>query len=103
VAWQDQTFLRVQVKSAHLRKHKDRHPCYKFQNTGGRMKKALPTLDKFDILAHCSIDQRRVYFQAACCVNKCSQRRAPGWFQEPGLEEDSWEKAVAIIMEARNR
>ena len=102
MAWQDQTFIRVQVKSAHLRKQKDHNPVYQFQNGSGRVKKTLPTLDKMDIIAHCAIDARKVHFQAACCVNQYSQRRPPGWFQKPGLEEDSWEKAVAIIMETRN-
>jgi hypothetical protein len=65
------------------------------------MKKTLPTLEKFDILAHCAIDQRRVHFQAACCVNQYSQRRAPSWFDKPLLEYESWEKAVETIKESR--
>jgi len=102
VAWLDQTFIRVQVKSAHLRKQKHHNPCYQFQNGSGRVKKTLPTLDKMDIIAHCAIDQRRVHFQAACCVNQYSQRRPPSWFETPDLEEESWQRAVQIIMETRN-
>jgi len=102
VAWMDQTFIRVQVKSAHLRKQKHHNPCYQFQNGSGRVKKTLPTLDKMDVIAHCAIDQRKVHFQAACCVNQYSQRRPPGWFETPDLEEESWQRAVEIIMETRN-
>ncbi len=102
IAWQGDLFMRVQVKSAHLRKQKDHNPCYHFQNGAGRTKKTLPTLEKFDILAHCAIDQRRVHFQAACCVNQYSQRRQISWFDKPLLEYESWEKAVEIIMETRN-
>ena len=101
IAWNGDLFMRVQVKSAHLRKQKDHRPCYQFQNGAGRMKKTLPTLSKFDILAHCAIDQRRVHFQAACCVNQYSQRRPPSWFDNSMLEYESWNKAVKIIKESR--
>ena len=102
VAWMDQTFIRVQVKSSQLRFEKHHRPCYQFQNGAGRIKKTLPSLDKFDILAHCAIDARKVHFQAACCVNQYSQRRPPSWFETPDLECDSWERAYQIIMETRN-
>jgi hypothetical protein len=104
VAWDNEgdTFMRVQVKSGNLRTREKRRNAYQFQNGCGRFKKVLPTLDQFDILAHCAIDQRKVHFQAACCVNQLSQRRQPGWFETPDLEADSWAKAVAIIMETRN-
>tara|TARA_A100000171_G_C2078060_1_gene118208 strand:+ start:322 stop:741 length:420 start_codon:yes stop_codon:yes gene_type:complete len=102
VAWKDDVFMRVQVKSAHLRKQKDHRPCFQFQNGSGRIKKTLPTLKHYDILAHCGIDARRVHFQAVCCVNQYSQRRPMSWFDKPDIEEDSWQKAVEIIMETRN-
>ena len=104
VAWNNEgdTFMRVQVKSGNLRTREKRRNAYQFQNGCGRFKKVLPTLDQFDILAHCAIDQRKVHFQASCCVNQLSQRRQPSWFETPDLEADSWAKAVAIIMETRN-
>ena len=102
VAWLGSDFFRVQVKSAHIRKQKDHRPCYQFQNAAGRMKKTLPTLEKFDILAHCAINQRRVHFTAACCVNQYTQRRPKSWFDKPDIEEDSWHRAVQIVMETRN-
>ena len=103
VAWNgDGVFMRVQVKSGHLRTRETRRNAYQFQNGSGRLKKHLPTLAHFDILAHCAIEQRKVHFQAACCVNQLSQRRQPGFFETPDLELDSWEKAYQIIMETRN-
>jgi len=103
VAWNgDGVFMRVQVKSGHLRTRETRRNAYQFQNGSGRLKKHLPTLAHFDILAHCAIEQRKVHFQAACCVNRFSQRRQPGFFETPDLELDSWEKAYQIIMETRN-
>jgi hypothetical protein len=35
-------------------------------------------------------------------VNRFSQRRQPGFFEQPDIEADSWQKAVEIIMETRN-
>jgi len=103
VAWNgDGVFMRVQVKSGHLRTRETRRNAYQFQNGSGRLKKHLPTLAHFDILAHCAIEQRKVHFQAACCVNQLSQRRQPGFFETPDLELDSWEKAYQIIMGTRN-
>ena len=103
VAWNgDGVFMRVQVKSGHLRTRETRRNAYQFQNGSGRLKKHLPTLAHFDILAHCAIEQRKGHFQAACCVNQLSQRRQPGFFETPDLELDSWEKAYQIIMETRD-
>lgn len=103
VAWNsDGVFMRVQVKSSQLRFERNHRPCYQFQNGAGRVKKTLPSLDKFDILAHCAINCRKVHFQAACCVNQYSQRRPQGWFDRPDIELDSFEKAYEIVMETRN-
>ena len=103
VAWNSAgVFMRVQVKSSQLRFEKNHRPCYQFQNGAGRVKKTLPSLEKFDILAHCAINCRKVHFQAACCVNQYSQRRPQGWFDQPDLELDSFEKAYQIVMETRN-
>lgn len=104
VAWDStgSVFMRVQVKSGHLRTRETRRNAYQFQNGSGRLKKHLPTLAHFDILAHCAIEQRKVHFQAACCVNQFSQRRQPSFFEQPDIEADSWQKAVEIIMETRS-
>jgi len=103
IAWHKDTFMRVQVKSSHLRQQSDkRRPNYHFQNGSGRMSKHLPSSERMDIIAHCAVDQRKVHFQAACCVNQYSQRRAPSFFDKPLLEYESWQKAVEIVMETRN-
>lgn len=94
--------MRVQVKSAHIRKQKHHRPCYQFQNASGSKKKTLPTAKQYDILAHCAIDQRKVHFTAACCVNQYTQRRPISWFEQADLEEDSWRRAVEIVRETRN-
>jgi hypothetical protein len=102
VAWSGQDFMRVQVKSAQIHKQRDRAIGYQFQNASGRDKKTLPTLEQFDVLAHCAINDRKVHFTAACSVNQYTQRRPPSWFHQDDLEQRSWEKAVQIVMETRN-
>ena len=103
VAWRDNDFMRVQVKSARLRKQRDRGALtYHHQLGSGRDKKARPDQRVYDILARVAIDQRRVFFSAACGINKLSERRSPEFYARPDLEEDSWQRAVAIVMETRN-
>lgn len=103
IAWSgDNDFMRVQVKSARLRKQRDRGALtYHHQLGSGRDKKTRPDHRVYDILARVAIDQRRVFFTAACRINKLSERRSPEFFDKPYLEETSWEKAVAIVMEMR--
>lgn len=103
IAWSgDNDFIRVQVKSARLRKQRDRGALtYHHQLGSGRDKKTRPDHRVYDILARVAIDQRKVYFTAACRINKLSERRSPEFFDKPYLEETSWEKAVAIVMEMR--
>jgi hypothetical protein len=81
-----------------MRQDKDyRKPCYHFNNgTGG--KKVLRA-DKYDILCHCSLSERRCHFYAACSVNKVSQRYPASFFDDPEKEFDSWRKAVQICRE----
>ena len=63
VAWHDNDFMRVQVKSARLRKQRDRGALtYHHQLGSGRDKKARPDQRVYDILARVAIDQRRVFF-----------------------------------------
>lgn len=100
VAWKDGVFIRVQVKTSTLRtKAKDRKPGYHFQ-TGSGGKKHIKR-GSYDILACCASTDRKVWFQAQCCVNQLSLRRARGFFADPNLESDSWERAVQIVMECR--
>jgi len=98
IAFDEEGALRVQVKSGFMRQDKDyRKPCYHFNNgTGG---KKILRADKYDILCHCSLSERRCYFYAACSVNKVSQRYPASFFDDPEKEFDSWRKAVHICRE----
>ena len=103
IAWQGNDFMRVQVKSARLRKQRDRGAAtYHHQLGSGRDKKTRPDCRVYDILARVAIDQRRVYFAAACCINKLSERRSPEFYARHNLEESTWQRAVEIVKETRN-
>jgi len=103
IAWSGNDFMRVQVKSARLRKQRDRGALtYHHQLGSGRTKKIRPDQRVYDILARVAIDQRRVFFVAACGVNKLSERRSPEFYAQHDLEESSWLRAVEIVKETRN-
>ena len=103
VAFHENIFMRVQVKSARKRKQRDRGAlCYHHQLGSGRQKKARPDANVYDILARVAIDCRRVWFTPACQINKLSERRSPEFFAKPDLEERSWQRAVQIALENRN-
>ena len=103
VAWSGNEFMRVQVKSARLRKQRDRGALtYHHQLGSGRDKKTRPDQRVYDILARVAIDQRRVFFAPACSINKLSERRSPEFYDRHDLEESSWLHAVKIVKETRN-
>lgn len=101
VAWKDGHFVTIQVKTATLRTQKgSRNPGYHFQlGSGSAMK--LVKRGAYDILALCAATDRKVWFQAQCCINQLSMRKSPAFFSRPDLEADSWSRAVQICMEMR--
>lgn len=103
LAFDGNIFMRVQVKSARLRKQKERSvPCYHHQLGSGRQKKTRPDPNVYDILARVAIDCRRVWFTPALSINKLSERRTAEFFAKPGLEEESWRRACQTVLETRN-
>ena len=103
IAWRGNDFMRIQVKSARLRKQSDRSAAvYHHQLGSGRDKKTRPDPSVYDILARVAIDQRRVFFCAASTIEKLSERRSPEFFDKIDLEYDSWHRAIRIVMETRN-
>jgi hypothetical protein len=100
VAFLNNDFVRVQVKASSLRANNNsRKPCYHFQNGSGCKSKKLPDPSKQDIIAHCFLDARRVVFYAAESVNQYSQRYSQSYPLRPDLEQESWDRAIAIIQE----
>lgn len=99
IAFLHDDFVRVQVKSSSLRASSGRRPGYHFQNGSGSSKKKLPDPTTQDIIAHCFLDARRVVFYAAESVNQYSQRYSQSYPLRADLEQESWDRAVAIIQE----
>ena len=101
LAFLDQTFLRVQVKTASLLGNKDgRSPRHHFQMGHGSKNKHLPTREDYDVLCLVSPNARRCLFIEVGAVRQYSVRLSPKRFTEDA-ERDSWHKAVDYVLEMR--
>lgn len=101
VAWQNDTFIRVQAKTASLLSAKDgRSPRHHFQLGHGCKTKHLPKLDDYDVCCLISPNARRGLFMPVTSIRQRSMRLPPSRFT-PEAEADSWDKAVAVILEMR--
>lgn len=100
VAWQNDTFIRVQAKTASLLSAKDgRSPRHHFQLGHGCKTKHLPKPDDFDVLCLISPNARRALFMSHPICQR-SMRVSPTRFT-PEAEAESWDKAVAVVLEMR--
>jgi len=97
VAFNDNYFLRIQVKTATLHSKPNRSPGYQFQNASGSKKKIL-TPNKYDILVHCAANHRRCIFYASHTINQLTKRYLASYFENPFIEEDSWNKALELAL-----
>ena len=101
LAWKDDQYLRVQVKSATLRLEKSRiTTIYHFNNGSGR-KKHIKGIDSYDILAHVGINHRRVVFNATEQVQVLSQRYRKEFFEKDDIEYFTFQKALQIVNQRR--
>jgi len=107
VAWYDDEFLRVQVKSASLIKARHHQTAgYHFQLASGNgttKAKTLPTVQDYDILLLCAVNSRRCVAFATEQVNQQSKRVKASYFEKPDIEADSWDRAVQIVRERNSR
>ena len=93
VAWNKDTGQRflVQVKSCQL----SRGNKYRLEfnvSIGGD--KRLPKRSDFDIMALVSVEQRSVFFLPVTSIKIKRMNRKPSFFDNPDLEEDSWQKTI---------
>lgn len=93
VAWNKDTGQRflVQVKSCQFslgNKYR-----LEFNLTIGGNKR-LPRRSDFDIMALVSVEQRAVFFLPVTSINIKRMNRHPSFFDNPDLEEDSWQKTI---------
>lgn len=103
VAWRNnEIFIRVQAKAASLLGNQDgRSPRHHFNLGHGCKTKHLPTKDDYDVLCLVSPDARRCLFLPVTSVRQYSMRLPASRFESPGVEAESWDKAVAVVMETR--
>ena len=93
VAWNKDTGQRllIQVKSAQISRNV--RSKLEFQlGLGGN--KRLPTRYDFDIMALVSSEQRACYFLPVTAIKQKKMNRGTGFFENPELEADSWQKAI---------
>jgi len=93
VAWNRDTGQRflVQVKSCQL----SRGNKYRLEfnvSIGGD--KRLPKRSDFDIMALVSVEQRAIFFMPVTSIKIKRMNRKPSFFDNPDLEEDSWQKTI---------
>lgn len=93
VAWNRDTGQRflVQVKSCQL----SRGNKYRLEfnvSIGGD--KRLPKRSDFDIIALVSVEQRAIFFLPVTSIKIKRMNRKPSFFDNPDLEEDSWQKTI---------
>ena len=103
VAWRNnEIFIRVQAKAANLLGNQDgRSPRHHFNLGHGCKTKHLPTKDDYDVLCLVSPNARRCLFLPVTSVRQYSLRLPASRFESPDVEAESWDKAVAVVMEAR--
>jgi len=102
VAWNGQEFLRIQAKAASLLGNQDgRSPRHHFNLGHGCKTKHLSTKDDYDVLCLVSPNSRRCLFMPVTSVRQYSLRLPASRFESPDVEAESWDKAVAVVMETR--
>ena len=101
LAFLDQTFLRIQVKTASLLGDKNGgSPRHHFQMGHCCKAKHLPTKEDYDVLCLVSPDARRCLFLPVTSVRQYSLRLPASRFTE-AAEIDSWDKTLAVVLEMR--
>ena len=102
IAWNENEYLRIQVKSATLRLEKSKITrIYHFNNGSGSKKKYIKGVESYDILAHVGIDNRRCVFNATEQIQTLSKRYRKEYFENNDVEYFSFEKALQIVRQRR--
>jgi len=102
LAWKDDEYIRIQVKTAQLSGEKDaRTPVYHFQFGSGQKNKVLPSEKDYDILCLVGYQHRKALFLPIAQVQQYSKRMSPQLFDAPKAELHSFNKAIAAVRAAR--
>ena len=102
LAWKNDEYLRIQVKTAQLSGEADgRTPVYHLQFGSGRQNKVLPTREDYDLLCLVGYQHRKALFMPVTEVLQYSKRMSPKLFDAPKAELYSFNKALAAIRALR--
>ena len=102
LAWKDNEYIRIQVKTARLSGEKEaRSPVYHFQFGSGQKNKILPNERDYDILCCIGLEQRKAVFLPVQQVQQKSKRMSPQLFDAPKAELHSFNKALAAVRAGR--
>lgn len=102
LAFKDDCFIRIEVKTANMHKEKRyRAPSYHFNCCKGGGKKRLMNRSDADALALCNPDERLVLWLPITQVSFKTRRIVPSAFTRRA-EMDSWDKMVAEVLEMRS-
>ena len=102
LAWKDNEYIRIQVKTARLSGEKDaRAPVYHFQFGSGQKNKILPNEKDYDILCCVGLEHRKAVFMSIQQVQQKSKRMSPQLFDAPKAELHSFNKALAAVRAGR--
>ena len=106
VAWNRETGqkLLVQVKSCQVSRT-SRGNSAQFQlglggvkDRDGVKRKRLPTRQDYDLLALVSSEHRACLFMAVCDVKQHKINKPVSYFENPDIEQESWDKALERIL-----
>jgi len=102
LAWKEDEYLRIQVKTAQLSGEKDgRTSVYHFQFGSGRKNKILPVKGDYDLLCLVGYQHRKALFMPVTEVLQYSKRLPPKLFDAPKAELYSFNKALAAVRASR--
>jgi len=103
VAWKDDEYIRIQVKTAKMAIGKGkRNPSYHFQLASGCKNKVLPSEKDYDILCCVGYDHRKALFVPIKQMHQKTKRMSPQLFDDPKAELHSFNKALATVRANRN-
>ena len=97
VAWDDDRFYRVQVKSSTMKFQPGRQPGYHFGLASGSKKMILPKVSDYDMVCLVTVDDRRCAFYATEQINQFTKRMPRRRFETPQIEAETLARAIEII------
>ena len=104
VAWKDDEYLRIQVKTSKKYANDGRRSArYHFQLGSGCKTKTLPDEKDYDILCCVGYDHRKALFLPVQQVQQKTKSLSPQLFDDPKAELHSFNKALATIYKNKNK